>query len=304
MAVLSRRVALVVNPASRSGAATELSVLDALVAAGITPTVAHTLEPGDGERVARTLAATHDVLFVLGGDGTVMEVATGLAAEGSTVPIAILPGGTGNQLARALSVPLSPRRAVAQLLAGEPRVLDAGILNGFRRVGIGVGFGLDAAMIAGARGRLKRTLGVGSYMVSALSEAIRPKRFSVRAEVDGRVIERECCVVLALNLGYMFRGLLEGAPGSSLVDGRLDLMILDARSITDFLSYSVFEAMLRRRRADARWTYASGTHISIETSDLSVPSQVDGDLINLHKAELAIAPRSLHVLVPAGATVI
>ncbi len=295
---------LVVNPASRDGAHAEAPVVRALAAAGIRPSIERTREAGDGVRAARELAPSHDCLLVLGGDGTVMEAATGLADAGSTAPLGILPGGTGNQLARALSVPMSPTRAVARLLAGEARAIDCGLLNGRRRVGIGVGLGLDAAMIAGARGPLKRILGVGSYVVSALRVAARPRRFAVRAEVDGRVIERECSVAMALNLGHMFNGMLEGAPGTSLVDGRLDLALLDARHLADFLDFSLTESLLRRRRPDPRWTFASGRQIVLETQDATVPAQVDGDLIPAERFELIVLPNALHLLVPAGGRII
>jgi YegS/Rv2252/BmrU family lipid kinase len=301
---LSARIALVVNPASRLGAAAEASVVRAFAAAGVRPVVERTLVPSDGVRLGRELGMAHDVIFVLGGDGTVMEVATGLAEVGSDAAIAILPGGTGNQLGRALSVPMSPARAVSRLLAGSPRAIDAGILNGTRRVGIGVGLGLDAAMIAGARGRLKSILGPASYMVSAMSAAIRPARFAVRAEIDGRIIERECVVAMALNLGHMFNGLLEGAPGTSLVDGRLDLVLVDARHLGDFMTFSVGEAFMRRRKPDTRWTYASGHSISLETLDASVLAQVDGDLFDAQRFELTIAPAALRVVIPSGAKII
>ncbi len=304
MAVLSPRVALIVNPASRRGAEAEASVLRAFDEAGTTPTVEHTRSAGDGERAARELSATHDMLFVLGGDGTVMEAATGLAESGSRAAIGILPGGTGNQLARALSIPLSPARAVRRLLGGVEQCIDVGILNGHRRVGIGAGMGLDAAMIAGARGRLKQMLGVASYMVSATAVAIRPRRFGVRAEVDGRIIEREAALAMVLNLGNIFNGLLEGAPGSSLTDGRLDLVILDARNLADFLGFSVWEALLKRRRPDSRWSFANGSRISIETSDAAIPAQVDGDLIELRRLDLSVAPGAARLLVPRGARVI
>ena len=303
MGLLSGRTALITNPASRSGAAAEATVLRAFAAAGVQPTVVHTREAGDGVRAARELEG-HDRVFVLGGDGTAMEAATGLAESGSDAAIGILPGGTGNQLARALMVPLSPARAVAALLAGTTRRIDAGLLNGTRRVGIGVGLGLDAAMIAGARGRLKQWLGVGSYMVSAMQAATIPKRFAVRATVDGRVIERECAVAMALNLGHMFNGLMEGAPGTSMVDGKLDLVLLDAHHLGDFLAYSIIEALLKRRRDDRRWTYASGRELRIETDDPTVRAQVDGDLIEGTRATLQVLPSSLHVMVPAGARII
>ncbi len=304
MAVLTPRTALLVNPVARRAAGVETAVLHAFAALGVTPTVEHTRAAGDGVRAARELAASHDRLFVLGGDGTVMEAATGIAEAGVSMPIGILPAGTGNQLARALSISLSPPRAVAQLLRGNERRIDIGILNGSRRVGIGAGLGLDAAMIAGARGSLKRRLGPASYVVSGTAAALRPQRFALRAEVDGRVIERECTVAMVLNLGRIFNGLLELAPGTSLVDGLLDLVIVDTRNIADALSFSVTEMLLRRRHADSRWTFARGRAICIETPTSQVPAQVDGDLIGERRLSLEIAPLAARLLVPAGARLI
>lgn len=298
------RTALLVNPMSRRGARAEAPVVAALRAAGVMVTVAHTRCAGDGVRAARELAAAHDRLFVLGGDGTVMEAITGLADAGSDAPVGIIPAGTGNQLARALAISLSPVRAAAQLVAGCALRVDVGVLNGHRRLGIGAGLGLDAAMIAGAQGRLKRSLGVASYVVAATSVAVHPRRFAVRAEVDGRVIERQATVAMVLNLGRIFNGLLEVAPGASMIDGALDLVIVDASTLADALSFTVQEMLLRRRHGDPRWTFARGTRVLVETAEEGVPAQVDGDLIDARRLDVVVAPRSAHLLVPAGTTVI
>ena len=304
MAVLTGRSALIVNPVARRAAGAERAVRRAFRAAGVTLTVEQTREAGDGVRIARELAATHDRLFVLGGDGTVMDVATGLAEAGSSAPIGILPGGTGNQLARALSIPLSPSRAVGAVLRGSVRRLDLAILNGRRRVGIGAGMGLDAAMTAGATGRLKETLGVASYVVSATRAAWQPRRFGVRAEVDGRVIEREGVVAMVLNLGRIFNGLLEVAPGTSITDGLLDLVIVDARTLRDALAFSVIEMLMRRRRADPRWTFARGREVCIEALDTSIPCQVDGDLIADRRLSMVVAAGAGCFLAPLGAQIV
>lgn len=301
---MTGRSALIINPVARRAAGAERAVLRAFHAAGVTLTVEYTRSAGDGVRVARELAAAHDRLFVLGGDGTVMEAVTGLADAGSTAPLGILPGGTGNQLARALSIPLRPSRAVGVLLAGEERHVDLAVLNGHRRVGIGAGVGLDAAMIAGAHGRLKQLLGVSSYVVSATRAALRPRRFDVRAEVDGRVVEREGVVAMVLNLGRIFNGLLEVAPGASLTDGFLDLVIVDARTLRDALTFSLVEMLLQRRRPDPRWTFARGRAVCIEAHDAAVPCQVDGDLVDDRRLSLVVAPRAGRLLAPRGAHVI
>jgi diacylglycerol kinase (ATP) len=233
-----------------------------------------------------------------------MEAATGLAEAGSAAPIGILPGGTGNQLARALQIPLRPSRAVSALLAGERRHIDLADLDGQRRVGIGAGVGLDAAMIAGARGRLKRWLGVGAYVVSATRASLKPRRFPVRVEVDGRVIEREAVLAMALNLGHAFNGVIELAPGSSLTDGLLDLVLVDARHGWDAVMFAVTELLLHRRRPHPRWEFARGREIRIEPLVLGIPCQADGDLLSARSFTLRVAPGAGQVLIPKGSAII
>lgn len=271
----------------------------AFAAAGLLVTVRYTQRPGDGERVARELAATHDRLFILGGDGTVMEAMTGLADANVDVPIGILPAGTGNQLARALHIPLTPRRAVWTLLRGTADTIDLGILNGHRRVGIGAGFGLDAAMIAGAQQAHKERLGVLSYLLAVTAAARHPQRFGVRATVDGVVIEREAAVAMVLNLGRVFHGAVELAPGASLIDGMLDMVIVDAHSLSDAIQFTLVEMVLRARRSDPRWTYATGRSIVLDVDRPGIPAQVDGDLFVTQRIAMDVLPAGGRFLLPS-----
>src|ERR1700748_2977610 len=82
-----------------------------------------------GPRDARHLAEYGvqqgvDMIAVLGGDGTIMQVASALVGTG--VPLGVLPGGTGNQLAGNLGLSFNPVRAANALLAGRPRPFDLG----------------------------------------------------------------------------------------------------------------------------------------------------------------------------------
>jgi hypothetical protein len=88
------------------------------------------------------------VVFALGGDGTVMEVAGALS--GGDTPIGVLAGGTGNLIARALGIPLSVKRAVPALLDGGELRIDLGRFDSGRRFAIAAGVGIDAAMVADA----------------------------------------------------------------------------------------------------------------------------------------------------------
>src|SRR4029079_19425238 len=124
-----------------------------------------TERPGHAAELASTHGGGYDAVFVLGGGGTVMEVAGALAEQRMMIPIGVLAGGTGNLVARALGIPLSIDTAVPALLDGNMLRTDLGRLDTGRRFAIAAGVGIDAAMIAETPGWLKRRLGVLAYAI-------------------------------------------------------------------------------------------------------------------------------------------
>src|SRR4051812_45287795 len=104
----ARRALLIVNPGARRAAHKSEEARKALLAEGLTVQVLFTNAPGHATDLAREHAPDVDIVFTLGGDGTAMEVITALAEHGPAV--AVLPGGTGNILARSLGVPLRVNR--------------------------------------------------------------------------------------------------------------------------------------------------------------------------------------------------
>ncbi|HEX7123122.1 MAG TPA: acylglycerol kinase family protein, partial [Gemmatimonadaceae bacterium] len=102
LALLISRVLLIVNPASRRGMRGRDRVRQAFEDSGVRCDETVTSHPGHAAELA--VQGDADAVFVLGGDGTVMEVVGALADTGK--PVGVLPGGTGNLVARMLGVPL------------------------------------------------------------------------------------------------------------------------------------------------------------------------------------------------------
>ena len=117
-----KRGVLIYNPTAgqRNRSAQMLALIEKMREKGLDLENAPTSGPGDAtEIVRRLLPGGLDVVAVCGGDGTVSEAACGLV--GSSVPLAVLPGGTSNVLARELAIPLRLEPASKLLLEGEPR---------------------------------------------------------------------------------------------------------------------------------------------------------------------------------------
>ena len=257
-----------------------------------------TEHPGHAAELAVHHGPHYDAVFVLGGDGTVMEVASALA--GTNVRIGVLAAGTGNLLARALGIPLSVRRAVAALVDGDDLLIDLGRLDSGRRFAIAAGVGIDAAMIAETPDWLKRRLGVLAYAIMGTRAAIRAisrREFvHARVTVDGTVHERDAAAVMIANFGAMLGDRILLGPGIRTDDGFLDGCIFSPRTVPDAIR--IMWRLLRHDfRPDPCMLYCRGRTICVETTP-PVPWQADGELMGTTPFNVVVEPQAVRLIVP------
>ena len=251
-------------------------------------------DPGEGQ--ARTAAkAGVDLVLACGGDGTVTAAAAGLTATG--IPLAIIPLGTGNLLARNLGLPIELGHALTVALTGGNRPLDVGVANG--RVFLTMaGIGLDAKMLDDASEPVKRRFGWGAYVASALRHLWdRPMRVSLRTD-SGSPLQRRASVVIVGNVGAL-QGGLPLLPGAQPDDGRLDLVVLTARSLVGWLM--VARHVLRRHPgATARVIRRTFTEVSVDT-DREHRWEIDGEVMGrTRQLVVTVKAATLLVRVPAA----
>jgi diacylglycerol kinase (ATP) len=227
------RATLIVNPNSGGGAATRVAgtVADTLRAAVPELVAMVTADAAGTSRVAAQAAQRgDDVLAVLGGDGTAHLAAQAIA--GTATALAVLPSGSGNDLAVALGIPPDPVQAarhIAQALrAGQRRRIDLG------RVEDGAGFttvlctGFDAAVTKRANS-MRWPAGPRRYDLAVLAElaALTPR--PVRVHAGGAEVEMEAILVAVAN-GSSYGGGLRICPDATLADGLLDVIVIAAVS--------------------------------------------------------------------------
>ncbi len=253
-------------------------------------------DPGEGQ--ARTAAkGGADLVLACGGDGTVTAVAAGLAASG--IPLAIIPLGTGNLLARNLGLPIDLGQALTVALTGGNRQLDVGVANG-RLFLTMAGLGLDAKMLAGASEPVKRRFGWGAYVASALRHLWdRPMRLSLRTD-SGSPLQRRASGVIVGNVGTL-QGGLPLLPDARPDDGQLDLVVLTARSLVGWLAVAG-HVLLRRPGATARVTRRTFSELSVEV-DRAYLWEIDGEVMGrTRQLVVTVKPGTLLVRVPAAKT--
>ncbi|MEX0908661.1 MAG: diacylglycerol kinase family protein [Gemmatimonadaceae bacterium] len=289
-----RRVLIIANPASRNGAKRQAAAVRELGRAKIDAVAVATEYAGHAAAIAAEHAQSYDAVFTLGGDGTAMEVIGALAGKGP--PVGILPGGTGNLLARSLGIPLTVRGAVRALATGREARIDLGQLGDGRIFGIGAGVGVDATMIAETPRWLKRRLGVLSYVIVGLRSLLRFDAFQVGGTVDGVPFERRASAILVANFGTMFRHLLTLGDGILHDDGLLNVCIFSPTTNAD--AARITWKMMRRDFApDPCMSYLSGREIQITT----VPArtvQADGELAGTTPLSVRVLPGAGRLLLP------
>jgi YegS/Rv2252/BmrU family lipid kinase len=289
------RAAVVVNPTKHAdGARFRAEVTEAMTAHGWSdPLWLETTPDETGRGLAEAAVAEQvDVVLASGGDGTVTACAEGVA--GSGVPLAVLPAGTGNLLARNLGLPLALDQALAVGLTGRDRRLDVGNVNGHPFVAM-AGIGFDAMLLDSTGEPLKKRLGWMAYAVSALRHLrARPVRATLRA--DGRpVLRRRASGIIVANVGALQGGLVL-LPGAEPDDGVLDLMVLTARGWSGWLALTV-DVMLRRTR--------TGRVVRSEFRELRVQLdrpqlwELDGEVMGMtRQLVVVVQPGRLLVRVP------
>lgn len=186
-------------------------------------------------------------IVVCGGDGSVHVIVTALLrADDLAEPIGLIPLGTGNDLARALGVPLDPAEAARIVLDGKPRRLDLLVDDdgGVVVNAVHLGVGAEAALAAAT---LKPKLGRLAYVVGGVRAGAGAKGWHVAVEVDGRTLVDggERVLQAGVGLGRSVGGGSPLTPHSVLDDGQADVVVSTAVGPLARLGYAV---RLRRGR--------------------------------------------------------
>lgn len=276
-------------------------------------------DPGTGQ-AEEAMRAGVAVVIAAGGDGTVRVVAEVL--RGSGIPLALLPSGTGNLLARNLDLTLDDaEHSLRSAFAGQNRPIDMAVIDirdgggGVRRHAylVMAGLGLDAKMLANTDDELKAKAGWLAY-VKAISIALRDKnQLRMRFKLDNGGTRRlRAHTIMIGNCGSLPANILL-LPEAAVDDGEFDIVVLRPEGFIGWVQITVKvlweNGVLRRTTAGRRLmgatkevralNYLKGKELIVS---LSRPEQIqlDGDGFGVAQSfKTWIDPRSLLVRVPA-----
>ena len=291
---MPKRALLIYNPTARKAPTLERLQAAASGVAGWEIGIELTAAGGHATELARDARANgHDVVFACGGDGTINEVANGLA--GGTTALAVVRGGTANVWAKEIGAPKDPAKALRLLTEGEMRTVDLG-KAGERYFLLMAGVGYDAATVRELASGLKQRLGAAAYIIAGFHQARRYRASSVDLRVDGEQLPLELYWLMLGNTRN-YGGLLNLAHMARVDDGKLELLVLSRGGIFRFAWLALW-ALFKRHQQLRDVTHRSITSLGINAPGL--PVQVDGEFLGETPMDFAIAPGALRVIVPRG----
>ena len=249
-------------------------VLDVMSANGMRMELAETHWAGHATELARDAAVAGTRLIVAaGGDGTIAEVANGLAGSGAH--LGVIPLGTANVLAHELALPFTPGAVAAGLAFGRTCLLWPGVAQGTDSTRLFVqmlGVGLDAQVVHAISPALKRLLGKGAYVAQTMREMGRYRYPKLRLRLDG--VETEAASVI-VSKGRLYAGRFMLAPGADACQPGFNVALFERYGTAAALMYgAALPLNLLPRMPGLQIRRATDVEI---LGNGHIPAQADGD---------------------------
>jgi diacylglycerol kinase (ATP) len=247
---------------------------------------------------AEVVSADVDRVIAAGGDGTIRIVADRLA--GSGIPMAVVPVGTGNLLARNLDIPLTEPEALAVAFGQHTRDVDLVKLTvdgvPSEHFAVIAGLGVDAMIMEETNPGLKDAIGPGAYFVAA-AKALGRTPIHMWITLDDHRPQHRYAMICAIgNVGEL-AGNLTLIPHARPDDGKLDVYVASPRRLVHWLRV-VLRLLTLRPRRDDRVDQWQGHQVEVRLRHPD-PYQLDGDVIgDCRSLRAEVAPKALTVCVP------
>jgi diacylglycerol kinase (ATP) len=299
---------LIHNPNAGSGGNARRRKIDEartfLSTHGIQAELAETTGPGHATEIAQQ--ATRDgrqLVIACGGDGTLNEVVNGLASaqNGHRVPLALLPGGTANILAKELDLPWDIPGAAKHLVNADVREIALGLAKPLEqpekaRYFLSVsGCGPDGMIVYSVDLGLKARVGILAYWWQGAREVLRYTFPRFRVRTGNRQLEATLVVVgRTKNYGGPFKI----TDQADLFKDQFEVMALTTQSGFRYLSYLPTLWMGNLRKEENVHFWKAETLVCEPLDANPVYAQVDGESLARLPVEFSIVPRALKLLVP------
>ncbi|MGB0525190.1 MAG: diacylglycerol/lipid kinase family protein [Flammeovirgaceae bacterium] len=240
------------------------------------------------EYLQKSLLDRYTDIIVIGGDGTVNEVLNGLKSKNHSIPISIIPTGTGNDYIKSLPFPKTLAEQLEVAAFGRCLAVDIGRCNGRYFLNT-MGFGFDGKVVATMEERGKRFGGHLAYLYTVLHTVTRFSEPQVRFIIDGKE-RKERIFLMAINNGTTYGGGFKITPNAQVDDGFFNVCLIK--------KISVWRRFLNLPKLQ------KGTHTQIKEVEMlqcqsllidyapHIQAHIDGEFIGSPPYEVQILPKA------------
>jgi diacylglycerol kinase (ATP) len=249
-----------------------------------------TQAPKHATELSREAANHFDIVVAAGGDGSVNEVAKGIL--GSNSSLGIIPLGSGNGMARHLSIPMEPEKALAVINNGRSETIDTMEVNNEFAIGtIGIGFDAHIAHLFAKAA----TRGYSTYVKLVLQEFYKYKPVTYSINVDGQDYLRECFLFTCAN-SSQFGNNAVIAPFADEQDGIIDISIMKKFAFR-FAPHLIYRLLHNTIHLSKFFEMMNGHHIIVRNQG-KLQGHIDGEPVTFNgDMHVKINPMSLNVIV-------
>ena len=260
--------------------------------------ILQTKEKGDAGKFCTEHGEDMDVVFVLGGDGTVHECVNGLSPLERRPLLGILPGGTCNDFSRSLEIPQNIRRAAETIVNGKVRMIDVGKADDHYLLNFW-GIGLIADTSNNIDEQEKSKFGKIGYFLSAIRTIGDQEPFPFRLEYDETCVEGKAVMILVLNGNFIGTNSMP----FSLVqpdDGLFDIVIVKESSLSVFREILAMKSSLTESASsESGVMYVQARKLKVET-ELPLEVDMDGEIYNQTPTQIEVLKHHLAFLSPGS----
>ncbi len=251
--------------------------------------------------VSDELTNGYDLVVAVGGDGTIAAVAAGMVH--SHIPLGIIPTGTWNAIARNLQIPFNPLRAI-NLMTGKHTIKKLDLMavgNTIHAMNLGVGF--SAMMVKNTARVEKRKFGNLAYFNNGIKQffGLQLRRYTI--EADGARYRGRATEIFVANYGVVGLNALEALLEIKPDDGKVDILVLRARTIFDLPSL-FWDVFIKRQKKSPKYRKIEAAQSIIIRTTPPLTVQADGEVIGETPVKVTVLPRSVRVVVPQSTAAI
>ncbi len=289
-------IIIIYNPAARKASKERVEAASSFLRGkGFASEILITEKRGHAEQLAReSVKNSPSLIIAAGGDGTINEVINGIVWSG--VPLALLPLGTTNVLAKELGLPEDVRGSMESAMRGRPRTVSLGRIEimegpsaGPRYFCLMAGIGFDGKTVYDVDTSVKRISGATAYIFSGIRNLLSYSLDELAFTIDGRDLSGYSAII---GKARRYGGNFKVTPDADLLEPTLYTVIFKGRRRIDLLRYAF--GIIRGSHLKYRDVlYVKSTDIDIRGT---AHIQIDGDYLGVSPARVSVVKDALKLV--------